>query len=426
MDKPSSESSGNMDNNEDVNHDEPMGDNGYEDDDYIDFGEEDVIYLSDSPESPDEDEDDADDIAMSELTDNRPTREDADCVFTKHTGAVFCCHLDPKTNSIAVTGSEDDKAYVWNVSTGNVVFECTNHKDSVISAEFSHDGTYLATGDMSGIVMVWKVATKTVVWSESINDLSWLKWHPGSAVLLAAASSGEIYMWKIPSGVSKFFPSHGVPSDCGLIMPDGRRAAFGYSDGSMRVYDLKSSASLATFASGEAHNFTVYCMDAHADNNLVVTGGGDGKVVLYKTQPGKIVSVFQEAKDASPEEDGNATSWVEAVKFCPDPSLPLVAAGTLYGQLLIWDISKQTLRNKVEMDCGISRLVWDKHSSAIYAGLLDGTVKIFDGRTGSLQSQLLGHKDNIMDLSLSLDGSLLLTASEDKTARVFSLSTPDR
>lgn len=56
----------------------------------------------------------------------------------------------------------------------------------------------------------------------------------------------------------------------------------------MRVYDLKSCASLATFAAGEAHNFTVYCMDTHCDNNMVVTGGGDSKVVLYKTQPGKV------------------------------------------------------------------------------------------------------------------------------------------
>lgn len=53
------------------------------------------------------------------------------------------------------------------------------------------------------------------------------------------------------------------------------------------------------------------------------------------------------------------------------------------------------------MDCGISRLIWDKYSSAIYAGLLDGSVKIFDGRSGILQSQLLGHKDNILDISLS-------------------------
>lgn len=38
---------------------------------------------------------------------------------------MFCVSLDPVTNSMAVTGGEDDKAYVWTVSDGEVLFECT-------------------------------------------------------------------------------------------------------------------------------------------------------------------------------------------------------------------------------------------------------------------------------------------------------------
>lgn len=33
--------------------------------------------------------------------------------------------LDPVTNSMAVTGGEDDKAFVWRVSDGEVLLECT-------------------------------------------------------------------------------------------------------------------------------------------------------------------------------------------------------------------------------------------------------------------------------------------------------------
>lgn len=38
---------------------------------------------------------------------------------------MFCVSLDPVTNSLAVTGGEDDKAYVWRVSDGEVLLECT-------------------------------------------------------------------------------------------------------------------------------------------------------------------------------------------------------------------------------------------------------------------------------------------------------------
>lgn len=37
---------------------------------------------------------------------------------------------------------------------------------------FNYDGTYVATGDMSGLVQVWKVATKELSWSNSIDELS--------------------------------------------------------------------------------------------------------------------------------------------------------------------------------------------------------------------------------------------------------------
>lgn len=71
-----------------------------------------------------------------------------------------------------MSGGEDDKAYVWNISDGEVAFECANHQDSVTSALFSHDGCYLATADMGGFIQVWKVATKSVVWSFETGDLN--------------------------------------------------------------------------------------------------------------------------------------------------------------------------------------------------------------------------------------------------------------
>lgn len=36
--------------------------------------------------------------------------------------------LDPKTNTLAVTGGEDDKAFVWRLSDGELLFECTGEE----------------------------------------------------------------------------------------------------------------------------------------------------------------------------------------------------------------------------------------------------------------------------------------------------------
>ena len=78
---------------------------------------------------------------------------------------------------MVVSGGEDDKAYVWSIADGQVVLECENHTDSVTSALFSYDGSYLATADMGGFIQVWKMANKSVVWSFDTGDLTVSLFH---------------------------------------------------------------------------------------------------------------------------------------------------------------------------------------------------------------------------------------------------------
>lgn len=39
----------------------------------------------------------------------------------------------------------------------------------MVEASFSHDGVYAVTGDLDGLIQVWQVATKALVWCENIG-----------------------------------------------------------------------------------------------------------------------------------------------------------------------------------------------------------------------------------------------------------------
>lgn len=182
-------------------------------DDEMYYEEVEEVTLEDLENMLEEPEEDAD---------MEPPEDHSSMVFKKHVGSTFSCDLHP-TGTLAVTGGEDDKAYVWSVETGNVVMDCTGHKDSVIFVGFSFDGAYVATADMAGLIKVWEVNTTssdqslTVAFEYETEDLSWGLWHFGARVLIFGVESGDIYVFKIPSGETKILKGTNVKVECGKV-----------------------------------------------------------------------------------------------------------------------------------------------------------------------------------------------------------------
>ena len=44
-------------------------------------------------------------------------------------GPVFCVALDPKEGKLAVSGGEDDRAFIWQTLNGNTLLECTGREN---------------------------------------------------------------------------------------------------------------------------------------------------------------------------------------------------------------------------------------------------------------------------------------------------------
>ncbi|XP_072181235.1 angio-associated migratory cell protein-like [Diadema setosum] len=372
-------------------------------------------------EGENEDDDDAEGTEATEGDSDANARDDAVAKFESHSGSVFCCDIHPAGGLLAVTGGEDDKAYIWSTTDGESVLECTGHNDSVTCVCFSHDGELVATGDMSGLIKVWKVSAKDEIWSYECSDLEWLTWHSSAPVLLGGTVDGDIWMWKVPSGDCKMMQGHGCQTTCGKLFPDGKRCCAGYEDGTVKVWDLKQATAIHHFKGGSGHEGGVTTLDCHHDNNLVLTGAVDGSSKLLNSGTGKVLATFT----AGPvNEDIGETNSVESVGISPSQSM--AAIGSLNGILSIWDIPTQKLRHKCHHEAGIVRLKWDPESPMVFTAGLDGAVKLWDSRSAQLVSSWVGHQGEILDLAISRDGNTVVTASGDTSARVFKVQQPDR
>jgi len=69
----------------------------------------------------------------------------------------------------------------------------------------------------------------------------------------------------------------------------GKRACIGYADGSIKLLDLKTGASVFTLVAGKTgHDAEVTYIDCHSSDNVVVTGSVDCTALLINVGTGKV------------------------------------------------------------------------------------------------------------------------------------------
>ncbi|XP_005099957.1 angio-associated migratory cell protein [Aplysia californica] len=381
-------------------------------------GSGDPSNVNDDSGLSDEDADENEEMDTDEAAAG-PVQDDSALTFLgHHNDAVICTEISPVNSHLVITGGQDDQALVWNSRDGSVMFQCTGHTDTVVSVGFSFDGSFVATADMKGMIKVWKVETGTEVWSFEVSDIEWLQWHQAAPVLLVGTKEGQVWMWKIPSGDCKTFVGYGPSALCGRILPDGKRAYVGYDDGAVKVWDLKSTEAVFTVSGHDGHKEPVFCMDHNNDGSLIMSGSGDMTVKIISTVNGKVVATLK-----CTESDGDEDS-VETVGFCKTHEY--VATGTLSGNLEIWNLPSKSVRHRCDHPYGIVKLRWSASSPILYTVCLDGCVRQFDGRNGQLMRMWQGHSAGILDFDIARDESFIVTASDDFTAKVFSLADAPR
>lgn len=364
-----------------------------------------VVYLDDDEEIDDEDDMDQEISANEHLT---ASEEDLDTdvvdlsklTFKKHTMSVFTCDIS-NDGSLVITGGQDDIAYVWKTSNGEVYLECTGHNDSVTEVGFNHDSQYVVTGDMSGLIQVWNVKEKKLVWCYGGDDLEWLTWHHLANVLVAGMESGDIFMWQIPEGNCKVLASHGAPTSCGQILPDGKRLAVGYTDGQVKLWDMKTAAVI--WQLGDLEDVT--CLEINPEGTLIAIAP---KSHVIKVSDGKIISQFLNKEKAD----------IESLIFGND--LDIIITGSLSGQLCLWDIGKQALRHEADLKCPVTSIKWGGNSKLLVS-TTDGDIYVCDVRSGTLIETLTGHKDDILSMCVSKDKTFVVSTSDDCTAKIYEL-----
>lgn len=213
-------------------------------------------------------------------------------LLRRHKDSVLCCNIDSKSDML-VSAGVDDTAFVWDLQTKDVKFECTGHKDSVSCCGFNVDSSLVATADMSGLVQVWETKSGKMVSSYDVDEVQWLTWHNISPkVLLVGTKTGEFWMWQVGEpGSCKVFPSFNTATTNGRLLDNGSQILVSYEDGSLRTLNLKTEQVDRYFKDND-HNPEIVCLDLSPDDRYIALGCIDSKVKIISHSTFKLLKIF--------------------------------------------------------------------------------------------------------------------------------------
>jgi WD40 repeat protein len=155
-------------------------------------------------------------------------------------------------------------------------------------------------------------------------------------------------------------------------------------------------------------------------NEFASSGTWMGDVRIFQAESSKLLHSFKldgPARSVAFDRLGGRLVAASGDSSGSDPNLP--------GQVVVYSLNQ----NDPERDRRVMegyphpsvRALFSADGVAVISGGVDGVARVHDSENCALIATLVGHEQQILDLSMSPDGTRLVTASGDRTARIWSI-----
>ncbi|KAI7108331.1 hypothetical protein KC352_g36603, partial [Hortaea werneckii] len=145
--------------------------------------------------------------------------------------------------------------------------------------------------------------------------------------------------------------------------------------------------------------------------NEVFSGGIDNEIKVWDLRMHKVAYTLQ-----------GHTDTVTSVAVSPDSQSLLSFSHD--GTARTWDIRPFAPENRlintfdgaqVGLEKNLIRACWDSEGRKVAAGGGDGTVTVWEAKSGKMLHKLPGHKGTVNDVRISPEGGMVVSGSTDRT-----------
>jgi WD40 repeat protein len=283
---------------------------------------------------------------------------------------------------------------------------------------YSPDGLLIAAAGYRSVV-IRSASTKKPV--QTLSDLAGAVHAVGfsadGSMLFAAGGEpglfGELTLWNTADWTrSQTLRGHRDALLTAALSPDGKLAATGSYDQSIRLWDIATGKELRVLT---GHNGPVFDLAFDPSGRLLASASGDRTVKLWNVANGERLDTFSEPLKEQ-----------YAVAFVPDGRH--VIAGGVDSRIRVWRLSESAKEGTNEIvgshfahDAPILRLAVSRDGHWIVSSSEDRTVKVWSSPRFEQAARFADESDWTTALAISPDGKMLAAGRIDGSLSLRSL-----
>lgn len=240
-----------------------------------------------------------------------------------HVAPILTADVSPDDKFIA-SGDSSGTVKIWNLATGNEVQTLSYSNKEVTSVCFAPDGRTLATGGQDRTIRLWNVSD----WSENAclrgheKTVASVCWSPDGQRLASGGRDNVLKIWD----AQRYCEVKSMPEQPDVVRqvawsPDGKLLASAIREHGLKFWDTRDWTPLPSLTSDDVRS--VLALAFSPDGKRIASAGYGGRLRIHDTASQRLLADLE----------GKGNVW--SLRFSPNGKL--LISGQTHGDLGLWE-----------------------------------------------------------------------------------------